>query len=320
MKKILTVFTALVVVFGVASQVAAKDVSVLNSEDMQRQTAQLVAVLKQEVSAESSKYENDYKAFLSIFSQKTYNEVITDAKYFLSKSDKLVFYDGKKYNRVALLHAALHNLVSRKHIAPNDKEFTLVHKVSVMPVIYDIAKRVGLNPADENALLNFATEVASSCAFGTRSYFAEIFPGLATPAQRQEAREGRDRELKQTISVASAIAVLPLVSKTDDQKKQSAEAIYKATKELMSIGKASARYGIIIWKVSYEALERLQAKDILAKVNRLEKTYYRILHPQDTIEFEEEREALKYAPEVLYTIKTIRPAKAPGEMIKKTKD
>ena len=318
MKKLLTIFTAFVVVFGFASQAAAKDVSMLQSEDMQRQTAQLAAVLKQEVSAESSKYENDYKAFLSIFSQKTYNEVITDAKYFLGKSGEVISYDGKEYNRVALLHAALHNLVLRKHIAPNDKEFTILHKVSVMPVVYDMVKKVGLNPADENALLNFAKEVTSSRAFGTRSYFAEIFPGLATPAQRQEAREGREAELKQTISVASAIAVLPLLSTTDEQKKQSAEAIYKATKDLMSIGKASARYGIIIWKVSYEALERLQAKDVLAKVNRLEKTYYRILHPQDAIEFEEERESLKYAPEVLYTVKTIKPMKTPGEMMKKT--
>ena len=315
MKKILTVFTALVVVFGFASQVAAKDVSMLKSKDMQKQAEQLTAVLEQEALSASSNYENDYKAFLSIFSQKTYNEVITDAKYFLGKSGEVISYDGKEYTRVALLHAALHNLVLRKHIAPNDKDFTLEHKVFVMPVVYDIAKRVGLNPADEDALFNFAKGIISNSEryFYPKSYFADAFPGLASADAKQKAQQGKEKNLQQIIGVAHAMAVLPLVSNTAEQKEQSVKVIYDLSNAVLN---TQSRFGVIILKVGQDALKGLKAQDKVEQLNRKAKKLKVWYFPDNILE--DPDNLLKYAPEVLYKVKTIRPMKTPGEMMKKT--
>ena len=273
MKNAIKIFTALAVVFGFANQIIAKDIkaSVKGnlSQAEQKQVAQLLETLEQEYQAQTNNYETDYKVLSAMFARKTYNEVVTDAKYFLGKSNDIISYDGKKYNRVALLHAALHNLISRKNTYPNGEEFTLDHKVYVMHTVYDIAKEVGLNQKDENTLFNFAKYiVANGKQYFDGKYINDFtLPGFSKDNnldKQQRAEREKAKYSSQANGAARAIAVLPLVSKTNEQKAQAVQAIHK----LLSAAERGLeqREWLLAFKVGSETLIAFKTEDSLSKL------------------------------------------------------
>ena len=296
MKKLLSLIIPSLIVFNLTSEIFAQSYTIkgiqqghsfLNYPKQQEQRDKLLQEIEKHHKAQTlSKYESDYQALLKIFAGKTYLEVITDANYFLNKQDKEISYDGRKYERVAVLHAALHNLATRQKagyqakksfVGGNNKEakFGFEEKLASMDIVYRIIRNYGYNKADEGFLYKLAIGIVENGKELLRGFDfdkTDILPsGLISAESKQKAEQKKDKEIKKVISLAKAMAILPVLSITYEQKKQSAQAVYDLGGQLLPQYR-----GIIIRKVTAETLIALGTRDSLEKltqfVNVLEKT------------------------------------------------
>lgn len=227
-------------------------------------------------------YNNDYLSLIKIFDKKTYQEVHSDSNYFLNKKEDKVKYDGKTYNKVALLHAALHNLITRKTNGYTGKgafvfsqekaeDFSLDEKVSVMGVIYSIVVKNGYYPKDEQSLYNFSYQIVLNGKkyFDNDIYKADLPNFIMPPAfvnaeDRQKRDHGKDDRKKQAISAGKAIYLLTALAKTSAQKQQSAQAIYDLARKTMR-----GDYGAISISGGADSLVALGTEDSLSKLYTL---------------------------------------------------
>ncbi len=208
-------------------------------------------------SKEIIKYNNDYKALIKVFEGKTYNDVLTDANSFLGKKEEIVKYNGKEYNKVALFHAALHNLATRTKTGylyngtwifktGQEAEFGVKEKVAVMDFMYKVISNDGYYPKDEEVLYKIAKEVVSN----GKPYFK------STEQHKDETHDAK--------GVVSAISLLTALSNTSARKQESAQVIYDLSKNIMR--KELGAMGILSGS---EALLALNTEDSLNKLYTL---------------------------------------------------
>ena len=211
----------------------------------------------QAYSKEILKYYNDYQAVIKIFNKKTYLEVLTEAKSFIGEKGNIVSYQGKKYNKVAIYHAALHNLATRTLSgytqnstfvfgSESNKEFNIKEKVAVMDFIYRVISNDGFYPKDQEALYKMAKEVVRE----GKEYFK------STKEHNDEAHDAK--------GVVAAISVLTALSNTSAKKQESAQVIYALSKSIMR--KDLGAMGILSGS---EALLTLNTEDSLNKLYTL---------------------------------------------------
>ena len=211
----------------------------------------------QAYSKEILKYYNDYQAVIKIFNKKTYLEVLTEAKSFIGEKGNIVSYQGKKYNKVAIYHAALHNLATRTLSgytqnstfvfgSESNKEFNIKEKVAVMDFIYRVISNDGFYPKDQEALYKMAKEVLRE----GKEYFK------STKEHNDEAHDAK--------GVVAAISVLTALSNTSAKKQESAQVIYALSKSVMR--KDLGAMGILSGS---EALLTLNTEDSLNKLYTL---------------------------------------------------
>ncbi|MBR4508321.1 MAG: hypothetical protein IKP23_02460, partial [Elusimicrobiaceae bacterium] len=211
----------------------------------------------QAYSKEILKYYNDYQAVIKIFNKKTYLEVLTEAKSFIGEKGNIVSYQGKKYNKVAIYHAALHNLATRTLSgytqnstfvfgSESNKEFNIKEKVAVMDFIYRVISNDGFYPKDQEALYKMAKEVVRE----GKEYFK------STKEHNDEAHDAK--------GVVAAISVLTALSNTSAKKQESAQVIYALSKSVMR--KDLGAMGILSGS---EALLALNTEDSLNKLYTL---------------------------------------------------
>ena len=227
--------------------------------------------------ANLNKYNQDYKILVNIFSKKTYQEVLSDGRYFLNKKDESIKYNGKFYNRTALIHATIHNFVTRQTNGYTSKgmfvfsketaePFSLEEKIGVMKYIYNAVEKEGFYPQDSKNLYLFTYNIVENGKkyFDNDIYKADILPGLANADDRQKRTNGQADRKKQADAVGAAIALLPVLSKTDTQKTQSAQVIYDLAKKVMRDD-----YGVIGISNGAQALIALKTEDSLNKLYTL---------------------------------------------------
>ena len=209
---------------------------------------------------ELTKYDSDYKNLVNIFSKKTYKEVIADANHYYFKQTEEINYNNKKYGRVALLHAAIHNLIIRDTIGNKEK-------VEIMGQIYDIVAKEGYYPQDRRRLWSFAYNIVKE---GKQYFDVSFFTQLEIlPAWLKSDEYNKNREKKietkqiQANAVASAIALLPVLS-TSNEKAITAEAIYNLAKDVMRYD-----YGPIGITTGAQALITLKTDHSLTKLQTL---------------------------------------------------
>ncbi len=173
-----------------------------------------------------TKYDSDYHALVKIFAKKTYFDVLNDANYYLGKKEDFINYDGKKYSKVALFHAAIHNLATRTKtgylnggklsLTPNqESDFDIKEKVAVMDFIYKVISNDGYYPKDEEALYKMASDVVSN----GKPYFT------STKQHKDEIHNAK--------GVVAAISILTVLSNTSARKQESAQTIYNLSKSVM---------------------------------------------------------------------------------------
>ncbi len=208
-------------------------------------------------SKEILRYHNDYLALVKIFNQKTYLEVLTEANSFAEERGNIVSYQGKKYNKVALYHAAIHNLATRTKNgylyngvwvfkAGQESDFEVKEKVSVMDFVYKIINLYGYYPKDEEALYQMSYEVVSK----GKGFFK------STKVHKDEAHDAN--------GVVAAISILTALSNTSAKKQQSAQVVYNLSKDIMR--KELGAVGILSGS---EALLTLNTDDSLNKLYTL---------------------------------------------------
>lgn len=208
-------------------------------------------------SKEIIRYHNDYRALIKVFDKKTYLEVLSEAKSFIGEKGNIITYQGKKYNKVALYHAALHNLATRTKTGylyngtwvfktGQATDFEVKEKVAVMDFIYRVISNDGFYPKDEEALYKMAQDVVVN----GKGYFKPT---------KQYNDESYDAK-----GVVSAISVLTALSNTSAKKQQSAQVIYNLSKSVMR--KDLGAIGII---GGSEALLTLNTDDSLNKLYTL---------------------------------------------------
>ena len=119
------------------------------------------------------KYNSDYKALSELFNKKTIYDVISDGNYYLKTQSAEINYNGKKYNRIALLHAVLHNLATRNNTGyvskgvwvfskESEQKFSLAKKVDVIKHMQKIIELEGFYPQDRQALWAFAYNIVEN--------------------------------------------------------------------------------------------------------------------------------------------------------------
>lgn len=222
-------------------------------------------------------YNKDYQTLVGILAKKTYQQVLSDGKYFLNKKDETIKYDGKNYNRTALIHATIHNFVTRQKNGYTSKgmfvfsketaePFSLEEKIRVMEYIYNAVEKEGFYQQDANNLYAFAYNIAENGKkyMDNDIYKADILPGLANADDRQKRTNGQADRKKQADAVGAAIALLPLLSKTNTQKTQSAQVIYDLARKVMRDD-----YGVIGISNGAQALIALKTEDSLNKLYTL---------------------------------------------------
>ena len=222
-------------------------------------------------------YNKDYQTLVGILAKKTYQQVLSDGKYFLNKKDETIKYDGKNYNRTALIHATIHNFVTRQKNGYTSKgmfvfsketaePFTLEEKIGVMEYIYNAVENEGFYPQDSNNLYAFAYNIVENGKkyMDNDIYKADILPGLANAGDRQKRTNGQADRKKQADAIGAAIALLPLLSKTNTQKTQSAQVIYDLARKVMRDD-----YGVIGVSNGAQALIALKTEDSLNKLYTL---------------------------------------------------
>lgn len=223
------------------------------------------------------KYNNDYKALSELFNKETIWEVITDGKYYLKTQSTEINYNGKKYNRIALLHAVLHNLATRNNTGyvskgiwifskETEQKFSVAQKVDVIKNMRKIIEFEGFYPQDRQALWAFAYTIVENGKkyFDNDTYKADIIPGLSDKDDRQKAEQGKDKRLGQANAVADAISLLPILSQSSSEKTKSAQVIYDLAQKVMRDD-----YGAIAITMGSEALIALKTDDSLNKLYTL---------------------------------------------------
>ena len=187
-----------------------------------------------------TKYDSDYKTLVNIFSKKNYKDVAVLAKQIYAQKAEEVSYNNKKYDRVGLLHAAIHDLIIRDSLGNKEK-------VEIMGTIYDMVAKEGYYPQDKRRLWSFAYQIVKN---GKQYFDGNIFA-------KQKAEERRAN------GVASAISLLPvLTDKT--QQAMSAQAIHNLAKDVMRYD-----YGVIGISTAAQALLALKTEDSLKRLEIL---------------------------------------------------
>lgn len=187
-----------------------------------------------------AKYDSDYRSLVNIFSKKNYKDVMSLAKQIYAKKAEEVIYNDKKYDRVAFLHAAIHDLIMRDTLGGKEK-------VLIMERVYDIVAKEGFYPQDKQRLWSFAYQMVKNGK--------EYFDGDILAKQKIEERRAN--------GVAAAIALLPVLS--DNTKKAvSAEAIHNLAKDIMRYD-----YGAIGISTAAQSLIALQTDDSLKRLETL---------------------------------------------------
>lgn len=183
----------------------------------------------------------------------TYLEIASKMTFALRNNQNgKTKYDDKEYSTEAFLHAAVHNLVTRKTSgyiqkspwvfgSDSNEEFSIEQKISVMDVIYTTVAKYGYYPDDRRYIWDFAYDIVKNGKkyFDNDTYKADILPGLANADDRIKRDHGKSDRNRQANFVSQAMAILPILSETETEKEQAAQAIYELMKDTMSDDYAS---------------------------------------------------------------------------------
>ena len=205
----------------------------------------------------------------------TYLEIGSKMDFALENNqDGKTKYDDKEYSTEAFLHAAVHNLVTRKTsgyikhspwIFGSDsiEEFSIEQKISVMDVIYSTVASYGYYPDDRRYIWAFAYNIVKNGKkyFDNDIYKADIVPGAANADDRIKRDNGKADRNRQANYVSQAMAILPILSETEPEKEQAAQAIYQLVKDV-----ASDDYASVAILTGARALIALDTEDSLSKL------------------------------------------------------
>ncbi len=165
----------------------------------------------------------------------------------LNKKEK-VSYGGKEYSIDAFLHAAIHNLVTRKGNGRMEKgfwvfseekegEFSIEDKLTTMPYIYATISKYGYYPKDREYIWAYTYDIVANGKkyFDNDTYKADLLPNIVSNAAKDERDRGKEQRSKQASAVATAMALLPIISEKPEEIEKASEAIYQLMNDVLGV-------------------------------------------------------------------------------------
>ena len=114
-------------------------------------------------------------------------------------------------------------------------EFSIEDKLTTMPYIYSVVSQYGYYPKDRKYIWAFAYNIVAEGKkyFDNDTYKADLFPNIASNEAKQKRDTGNEKRSRQASAVATAMALLPIISETDEEIESSSEAIYQLMKDVL---------------------------------------------------------------------------------------
>ena len=200
-------------------------------------------------------YDDDYHLLIKIFANRQLREVKevirkaeSNLKYFKEgKGDDKVTYEEIDYNAEAALHAGIHNIVTRTGTGDTEKgiwvwsgeheqEFSFEKQLDCAGIIYNIISEYGYHPEDRQNIWKFAHNIVDNGS----SYFDNDFhlvPDVLVISDKEKDKRDYEKEKRerQANRLSMAIAMLPLVSSSEEEKTQATNAIYGLMQDVLGV-------------------------------------------------------------------------------------